>query len=131
MKKNLKENLKMNKNNYPFVKKLELILYMGPFFIGWVLGIWMYTFDRYEFKTAISGMIMLILYSILLIINHMIAFMDIGGYGEYPIYLDSILSLFYLGSTLYNTINHINGKKKFCPLHKRIIYSIERTVESF
>jgi len=82
--------------NQENIKKAEKILYLGPFLIGWVPGIWLYNFDAYEFKLASTGFLQLIIYSLILTLNHFLAYLDLGGYGNYPLYLDSLLAMAYL-----------------------------------
>lgn len=127
----MQEEQAMNEKMSSLFKKAEIILYAGPFFIGWIPGIWRYEFSENEFKVAISGMIMLVLYSIILMLNHTIAFLDIAGYSQYPLYIDSVFALLYIGATILNTYNQLKGNRKFCPLHGRVMRSIEKTVKAF
>ncbi len=113
--------------NQENIKKAEKILYLGPFLIGWVPGIWLYNFDAYEFKLASTGFLQLIIYSLILTLNHFLAYLDLGGYGNYPFYLDSLLATGYLAISIRNIIQNWNAPGELLPSPEKLLRVVENT----
>ncbi|GEM_PF-3728635 len=112
-------------NNQENIKKAEKILYLGPFLIGWVPGIWLYNFDTYEFKLALTGFLQLVIYSAILTLNHFLAYLDLGGYGNYPLYLDSLLAVGYLAVSIRNIRINWNQEEKTIPSPDGLLRAVE------
>ncbi len=113
--------------NQENIKKAEKILYLGPFLIGWVPGIWLYNFDAYEFKLALTGFLQLIIYSLILTLNHFLAYLDLGGYGNYPFYLDSLLAMAYLAVSIRNIRSNWDAPGGLLPSPEKLLRVVENT----
>ncbi len=88
---------KFDKN--PFYHLIESTLIIGPFLIGWLLGLLRYPPSNIKFKLAFQSGFIFVIYMFLLTLNIFLAWLNILGYLQCSYYIASILVCLYIITT--------------------------------
>jgi len=86
----------------------------GPFLIGWIIGIYKFDSNSRLFALSLQEMFLFLIYILILFLNHVLAFLNVFNYSDYPYYIDSVLALLYLFFSIKNylDINKTNSLHK-------------------